>query len=101
MKRVIGIAGEVAWKNFRGIDDNAGLALAHGGEDLFGAGDNEIATKHEIALSRGDPDRVDMLWPCANLHMAVDRAAFLGEARHIDRPAPFAFEMRRHAQNNA
>src|ERR1019366_4314233 len=37
----------------------------------------------------------------ANLDMAIDGAAFLREARHVDRAAALAFQMRRHAQNSA
>ena len=101
VERKIRIVREVARKNFRRVDDKSCLVAAHGGEHFLGAGDDEVAAEHQIGFAGGDSDGVNILGLCANLDMAVDGAAFLREARHVDRAAALAFKMRRHAQNGA
>src|SRR5262249_54243322 len=56
---------------------------------------------HKVGLSSCNPYRMYILWLCSNLDMAVDRATFLREARHVNGAAALAFEMRGHAQNGA
>ena len=74
---------------------------AHGGEHFLRAGDDKVAAEHQIGFARRDPDRVNILRLGANLDMAIDGAAFLREAGHVDRAAALAFKMRGHAQNGA
>ena len=100
-QREIGVAGEIARQELGGVDDETGRAAAHGGEHLLGAGDDEVAAEHEIGIARRDPDRVDVLLALREAHMAVDRAALLGEAGHVDHAAALVLEMGRHAENRA
>src|SRR5208283_4371591 len=101
MERKIGIMSEVAWKNFRRVDDKSCLVAADGGEHSLRAGDNKVATEHQIGFAGRDPDRVNILRSCANLDMAINGAAFLREASHVDRATALAFKMRGHPQNSA
>ena len=75
------------------------LALLDRGEHLLGAGDDEIAAEHEIGLARGDANGVDVGWRVADLNMAVNGAALLREAGHVDDADALALKMRRHAEN--
>ena len=100
-EREIGVAREVARQELGRVDDEAGGAAAHGGEHLLGAGDHEVASENEIGIARRDPDRVDVLLALREAHMAVDRAALLGEAGHVDHAATLVLEMGRHAENRA
>ncbi len=59
-QRKIRIAGEIAGIDFGRVDDNAGLVLAHRGEHLLRAGDDEIAAEHQIGFAGGDADRVNI-----------------------------------------
>src|ERR1700730_10039266 len=101
VERKIGIMSKIAGEIFRRVHDNSSLVLAHGGEHLLRAGDDEIAAEHQISFAGGDPDRVNIIRSRADLDMAVDGAALLRQAGHVDRAAALAFEMRRHAQNGA
>ena len=48
-----------------------------------------------------DADGVDVLGPLGDAHVAVDRAALLGEAGHVDDAGRLAFKVRRHAEDTA
>ena len=73
----------------------------HRGEHLLVAGHDDVAAEHEIGAARRDADGVDVLGPLGDAHVAVDRAALLREAGHVDDADALAFEMRRHAENAA
>ena len=98
-QREIGVAGEVAGIDFRRVHEHAGLVFLDRRQHLLGARDDEIAAEHEIGLARGDADRMHVLRRIADLHVAIDRAALLREAGHVDHADAFAGEMRRHAED--
>ena len=81
--------------------DHRGLAVLHGGQHLLVAGDHDVAAEHEIGAAGRDPDGVDVFRPLGDAHVAVDRAALLGEARHVEHADALALEMRRHAEDAA
>ena len=83
------------------VDDHVGLAGLDGAEHLLVAGDHDVAAEHEVGRRRRDADGVDVLGVVGDAHVAVDRAALLGEAGHVDHADALAFEMRRHAEDAA
>ena len=100
-QREIGIAGEVARQELGGVDDHRGLAGLHRRQHLLVAGDDDVAAEHEVGAARRDADGVDVLGTLGDPHVAVDRAALLREAGHVDDADALAFEMRRHAEDAA
>src|SRR5205814_209030 len=57
--------------------------------------------EHQVSPAGRDPDGMDVLGPLGDPHVAVDRAALLREAGHVDDADALALEMRRHAENAA
>ena len=100
-QREIGIAGEVAGQDLGRVDDKRRAPLLDGGEHPLGAGDDEIAAEDEMRRAGGDADGVDVVRRMGEAHVAVDGAALLGKAGHIDHAAALALEMRRHAEDGA
>ena len=100
-QREVGVAGEVARQELRRVDDHRGLAGLHRRQHLLVAGHDDVAAEHQIGAAGRDADGVDVLGPLGDAHVAVDRAALLGEAGHVDDADALAFEMRRHAEDAA
>ena len=99
-QREVGVAGEVARQEFRRVDDHRGAGL-HRRQHLLVAGHHDVAAEHQVGAAGRDADGVDVLGPLGDPHVAVDRAALLGEAGHVDDADALALEMRRHAENAA
>ena len=97
----IGVAGEVAGQEFGGVDDHAGIARLDRAQNALVAGDDNIAAQHQIGAGRGDADGVNVVRRIGDADMAVDRAAFLREAGHVDDADALALKMRRHADDGA
>ena len=76
----------------------ARAAGLHGAEHLLVADHDDVAAEHQIGAAGGDADGVDVLRRLGDADMAVDRAALLREAGHVDDADALAFEMRRHAE---
>ena len=70
-------------------------------QHLLVAGDHDVAAEHEIGAAGGDADGVDVVRLVRDADVAVDRAALLREAGHVDDADALAFEMRRHAEHRA
>ena len=64
-----------------------------GGEHQLRARDDEIAAQHQIGFASRDANGVDVGGRAADLHMAIDRAALLREAGHVDDADALALEM--------
>ena len=77
------------------------LAVLDRGEHLLVAGHHDVAAEHEIGAAGRNPDGVDVLRPLGDAHVAVDRAALLREARHVEHADALALEMGRHAEDAA
>ena len=82
------------------IDHRGGAGL-HRAQHLLVAGHHDVAAEHEVGAAGRDADGVDVLGPLGDADVAVDRAALLREARHVDDADALAFEMRRHAEDGA
>ena len=99
-QREVGVAGEIAGQDLGGVDHHRGRAGLHGGQHLLVAGDHDVAAEHEIGARRA---ATRMAWMSSGLlgdaDVAVDRAALLREAGHVDDADALAFEMRRHAED--
>ena len=80
--------------------DHRGAGL-HRRQHLLVAGHDDVAAEHQIGAAGRDADGVDVLGPLGDPHVAVDRAALLREAGHVDDADALAFEMRRHAEDAA
>ena len=59
-QREIGVAGELAGQEFGSVDDHLGGAVLDRGQNLAGAGDHDVAAKHQIGAAGGDADGVDV-----------------------------------------
>ena len=68
---------------------------------FFGARNNDVATNHEVRAAGGDTNGVNFLGRVGDADMAVNGAAFLREAGHVDDADTLAFEMRCHADDRA
>ena len=99
-QREVGVAGEVARQELRGVDDHRGAGL-HRRQHLLVAGHHDVAAEHQVGAAGRDADGVDVLGPLGDPHVAVDRAALLREAGHVDDADALALEMRRHAEDAA
>ena len=100
-QREIRVAGEVAGHDLRRVDHHLRRALAHRGEHLLGAGDNQVAAQHQACRASRNADGFDILRRCGDLHMRGHRAALLRQPGHVDHAAALALEMRRHAEDRA
>ena len=100
-QREIGIARELARQEFGRVDDHGGSAMLGRRQHLACAGHDNIAAEHQIGAPGRDADGVDVFRLLGNADVAVDRAALLREARHVEDADALAFEMRRHAENAA
>src|SRR5262249_18496101 len=83
------------------VHHHVGEAGLTGTEHLAGAGYHDVAANHQLGRAGGNPDGVDVLRPLSDAHVAVDRAALLGEAGHVDDAYALALEVRRHAEHAA
>ncbi len=70
-------------------------------EHLLVAGDHDVAAEHEVGAAGGDADGMDILGPLRDAHVAVDRAALLREAGHVEHAHALALEVGGHAENAA
>src|SRR5581483_9924447 len=100
-QRIVGAAREVAGQEFRRVDDNPRRAGLDRAEHFLRAGDDDVAAEHEIGAARGDADGVDFLRRVSDADIAVDRAALLREAGHVDDADALAFEVCRHRGDRA
>ena len=57
------------------------LPRLHRAKHFLGAGHDDVAAQHKICTASGNADGVDFVRRIGNADMAVDRAAFLREAR--------------------
>src|SRR5215203_5459132 len=99
-QRIVGIAGEVAGQELRGVDDH-GRAGLHGRQHLLVARHDDIPAEYKVGATGRNADGVDILGPLGDPHVAVDRAALLGEAGHVDDADALALEMRGHTEDAA
>ena len=76
----------------------AGLDLREG---VDAARHDEVAAEQQAGAPGGDAHGVDVLGPSGDADVAVDRAALLREAGHVEDRAALAFEMRGHAEQGA
>ena len=100
-QREVGVAGEVARQELGEIDHHVGLAVLDRRQHLLVADDDDVAAQHQIGAGGRDADGVNVLRALGDAHVAVDRAALLGEAGHVEHADALALEMRRHAENAA
>ena len=70
-------------------------------QHLLGADHDDVAAQHQIGALRRDADGVDVFERIGDADVAVDRAALLREAGHVDDADTLAFQMRRHAEDGA
>ncbi len=70
-------------------------------QHLLVAGDHDVAAEHQVGAAGGDADGVDVVRRIGDADMAVDRAALLREAGHVDDADALAFQMRGHADDGA
>ena len=75
------------------------MAGLDGAEHLLVAGDHDVAAEHQIGAGRRHADGVDVLRRVGDADVAVDGAALLREAGHVDDADALAFQMRRHADD--
>ena len=75
------------------------MARLDGAEHLLVAGDHAVAAKYQIGAGRRHADGVDLLRRVGDADVAVDGAALLREAGHVDDAGALAFQMRRHADD--
>ena len=100
-ERIVGIAGEIAGQKLGGVDEHLGIAGLDSAEHFLAADHHDIAADDEIGAAGGDADGVDVVGRIGDADMAVDRAALLRQAGHIDDADALAFQMRGHAENAA
>ena len=100
-QRIVGVAGEIAGQEFGGIDHDAGVPRLDGAQHLLVADHDAVAAEHQIGAAGGDADGVDFLRRIGDADVAVDRAALLREAGHVDDADALAFQMRGHADDGA
>ena len=62
---------------------------------------DDVAAEHQVGAAGGDADGVDVVRRIGDADVAVDRAALLREAGHVDDAGALAFEMRGHAEDGA
>src|SRR6185437_17141246 len=67
----------------------------------FGSGHHAVAAKHEIGAAGSDTNGVNFIRCIGDSDVAVDRAALLREAGHVDDAGALAFQMRGHADDGA
>src|SRR5262249_16337042 len=90
------IAGKLARQHLGKIDHHDGGARLDGRQYLLVARHHDVTAEYEIGAARRHPDRVNVFRVVGKPDVAVDRTAFLGEARHIDDADALAFTVRRH-----
>src|SRR6185312_5568166 len=61
----------------------------------------DVAAEHEVGAGRSDTDGVNVVCAVGDANVAVDRAALLREAGHVDDADALAFKMRGHADDSA
>ena len=94
-------AHELAGDRGVAVDHGPGAALLHLGQRLVADGHDDVAADHRVGLAGGDARRPELAGVGGDADMRPDRAALLGEARHVERGDALALEVRRHAQDGA
>ena len=93
------VAGEVAGDDLVRVDHRAGLAGAHEAQRLGARGRHHVAADHGVRLAGGHSDRGDVLGALRDAAVDVDRAALLGQTRHLYHAGAAALQMRGHGQD--
>ena len=90
----VGVAREVGGRHLVVGVDHRGVVGLDGLQHLVGGRDDEVAAEHQVGTGHAGADGVDLLDRLGNAHVAGDRAALLGEARHVDGAEALAFQVR-------
>ena len=88
-------------RNSAVLTTTLGVARLDRAQHLLAADDDDVAAEHQVGAAGGDADGVDVVGRVGDADVAVDRAALLREAGHVDDADALAFEMRGHAEDGA
>ena len=90
----VGVAREVGGRHLVVGVDHRGVVGLDGLQHLVGGGHHEIAAEHQVGAGHAGADGVDLVGVLGDAHVAGDRAALLGKARHVDGAEALAFQVR-------
>ena len=90
----VGLAREVGRRHLVVGEHHRGVVGLDGLQHLVGGRHHEIAAEHQVGARHAGADRMDLLGGLGDAHVAGDRAALLGEARHVDGAEALALQVR-------
>ena len=97
-KLKVGVAGKLADDRLVAINDCPAVTVLQLRESIGARRNNEIAPQEQACTTGGNAHRVDLVGLPSDADVAVDRAALLSEARHVEHGAALLFEVRCHAK---